>query len=512
MMPDNNPSIDPSALPSIHVADHAVHGLFHLDLDFGSAEWIERTLRETAEQVRAIPVSQLPVRLQLPRAQPGLQSPLWELPSGKGMALDDFYPYARQILGAKAEDATVCVNLRLSSEGVQSLTQVLGGKPRLWQLHLGQAAQKRCGRAAIALQFDNARLFVFRTGVVILDLSWRYVADGDALPASALLEGNYLLSHGNHPGKSPATPADAPAPLDALRLLEVAQALLPESWAKTSPLRANRLLLHTLARLQGSADEEAMIEFGIRLSHRQTTDYRPKQRPLESQVVQPFPYLCHVLAPEGAASVLTTTEAASSFFSNFVRGSGTNTYVPLFVASLHNHLWLLAQTEWLPAQAKSDKRHEVHDLEELYERTVEFRRFFYFPMVSQISLHNAFYERSQQVFKIAERQRFLEQTTHDIAELLKARRGKWIGRISGAVAGFLVGHELLDIVSQSGLPYTMPNLRVWWAETAHATPAVVEPLVRLVERWDVLVFLGSLASALVGYWLAWNFDKSPKGE
>jgi len=154
----------------------------------------------------------------------------------------------------------------------------------------------------------------------------------------------------------------------------------------------------------------------------------------------------------------------------------------------------------------------VHDLEEVYERTVEFRRYFYFPMISQISLHNAFYERSQQVFKIAERQRFLEQTTHDIAELLKARRTKWIGRISGAVAGFLVSHELLDIVSQSGLPGAMPNLRVWFAETAHASPTVIEPLVRLVERWDLIVFFGSLAGALLGYWAAWYFDQSPKAE
>ena len=141
----------------------------------------------------------------------------------------------------------------------------------------------------------------------------------------------------------------------------------------------------------------------------------------------------------------------------------------MFVASLHNHLWLLAQTEWLPARAQSGKRRQIHNLEEVYERAVEFRRFFYFPMVSQISLHNAFYECCEKVFKIMERQRFLEQTTRDIAELLKARRTKWIGRISGAAAGFLVGHELLDIVSQSGLPYTMPNLRVWWVETAEKT-------------------------------------------
>ncbi len=503
------------ARPAVLLADHAVHGLFHLDLGFGSIEKVEDTLREHAEQLQAMRAGDLPARLQLSRPQPRLQQPLWEPFSGNGMALDDFYPYARQILGAKAEEATVCVSLGLGSEGVQALTQIHGGKPRLWRLRLGKAAQERCGRDAIDLQFDNARLFLFRTGVAILDLSWRYGDSGDALPAPVVLEGNYLLSHGNHAVKSPPPPVhdtNEPAPLDALRLLEVAQALLPEECTKTAPLPPNRLLLYSLARVQGGADEEALLELGIRFSHRQTSDYRPKSRPLESHVLQPFPYLCHVLAPEGGASVIATDDAASGFFRNFVPGSGTNTYVPLFVASLHNHLWLLGQTEWLPERSRSDKRHEIHDLEDVYERTVKFRRFFYFPMISQISLHNAFYERSQEVFKIAERQRFLEQTTHDIAELLKARRTKWIGRISGAVAGFLVSHELLDIVSQSGLPGTMPNLRVWLAETAQASPAVIEPMVRLVERWDLVVFLGSLAGGLLGYWAAWYFDKSPKAE
>ncbi|HOI67038.1 MAG TPA: hypothetical protein PLD03_10575 [Thiomonas arsenitoxydans] len=511
MLQANPPSAD-AAPPSLFLADHAIHGLFHLDLDSGRIEGVDKALHMRAEQARAMRAGDLPARIHLPNPQAQSQQSLWEAPSGKGMALDDFYPYARQILGAKAEQTTVCVSLTLSSEGKQALTQVKGGKPRHWRLRLGKAAQERCGRDLIDLQFDKARLYLFRTGVVILDLRWRYVQDGDVLPASVVLEGNYLLSHGNLQGKTPTASDGDPEPLDAHRLLEIAQALLPEEWTEQAPLQPGRRLLYSLARTQGSASEEAILELGIRLSHRQTSDYRPKPQPLESSVLQPFPYLCHVLAPEGTASVIATDPTASDFANNFVCGTGANTYVPLFVSSLHNHLWLLGQTEWLPAQRHGDKRHEVHDLEEVYERTVEFRRYFYFPMISQISLHNAFYERSQQVFKIAERQRFLEQTTHDIAELLKARRTKWIGRISGAVAGFLVSHELLDIVSQSGLPGSMPNLRVWLVETAHASPTVIESLVRLVERWDLIVFFGSLAGALLGYWAAWYFDKSPKAE
>lgn len=514
------------------LADHVVHGLFHVNLDFASTEKLESTLDSYVRAVCAIRASELPTLLQLRDPQPHLQDALWEPHSGRGMALDDFYPYARQILGAKDEDTTVCVNLSLSSEGVQALTQFKGGKPRYWQLFLGNAAQTRCGQETINLAFCKARIFLFRTGVVILDLSWRYGIHQASLPASVVQEGNYLLSHGNYVSKSPTEPKNKtisgaenhtgsqsftapgirPTSLDAQQLLKVAQALLPQSWMNTATLQPNRLLLYSLVRVHGGTDIQTMLELGIRLSHRQTSDYRPNLQSMQSNVLRPFPYLSHVLAPEGAASIIAAEDTTSGFFTNFVNGSGANTYVPLFVMSLHNHLWLLKQTEWLPMRSKGGKRREVHDLEEVYERTVEFRRFFYFPMISQISLHNMFYESSQDVFKIAERQRFLEQTTHDIAELLKARRSKWIGRISGAVAGFLVTHEVLDIISQSGLPWTIPNLHVWLAELLHADPLAIESMVRLAEKWDLVIFLGSLAGAVLGYWAAWYFDKSPKTE
>jgi len=502
------------------VTEHAIHGLFHLDLDIGAVNSIETRLLACAEQAKGLQADDLVERLGLSNPHPLGSQAIWESTGGKGMALDDFYPYARQILGGKAEDATVCINLTLSSPGTQTLAQVKGGKHRYWRLRLGKTAHARCGTETIDLRFGNARLFLFRTGVVILDLCWHYRGDEAGLPESIVIEGNYMLTHGNHPPKNKNmaldSTADDCAPMDAQRLFDIAQALLPTEWTRNSPLQASRLALYSVVRLEDDASEPALLALGVRLSHRQTTDYDPRLQLLEANVLQPFPYLAHCLAPEGAASVVVNRPAASSFVTGFVQDKGANTYVPLFVASLHSHLWLLSQTEWLPARREGgksqDRRHEIHDLEEVYERTVEFRRFFYFPMVSQISQHNAFYARCQEVFKVTERQRFLEQTTHDIAELLKARRTKWIGRVSGAVAGFLVGHEVLDAVSLAGFPGTIPNLRVWMVETAHASPAELDAMIRLVEHWDLIVFFGSVLAALLGLWAAWYFDRAPKGE
>jgi len=329
-------------ISSTKVTEHAIHGLFHLHLDFGAGNVADDRLRACAAQAQGFQVGDLVERLGLSNPpQVGPQA-TWEASEGKGMALDDFYPYARQIMGGRAEDATVCIHLALSSPGTQTLTQIKGGKPRYWRLRLGKAAQARCGTETIDLQFDSARLFLFRTGVVILDLCWHYRSDQDGLPESVVLEGNYLLSHGNYPGKTPESAADDCAPMDAHRLVEIAQALLPQEWVKQAPLQSSRLLLYSVARVRGDISEPSLRMLGVRLSHRQTIDYTPRPQLVDANMLHPFPYLTHVLAPEGAASVITGQSAASGFFDNFVRASGAKTYVPLFVASLHSHLWLLS--------------------------------------------------------------------------------------------------------------------------------------------------------------------------
>ncbi|MGC9185641.1 MAG: hypothetical protein ACP5GC_09370 [Thiomonas sp.] len=510
-MPTQHPdSLEPHPMGQQSLAEHAIHGLFHVNLHGDEAKSAEDELKSLAQAVEAMTIGGVVERLGLPTPQAAQEAALWARSDGKGLALDDFYPHVRQILGAKPDGADVCIVFNQQALACQALSQVLGGKARLWRVPFGAAAQKRCGQTFVDLQFDKARLYIFRTGVVILDWCWHYV--GKDLPAAVALEANYALSHGNYATKVQTSQDGEPQVINAQTLLAMAQALLPPQWADKASLQPGRRTLYSLVKLQHPAEEEELRTLALWFSHRQTTDYRPKPQSTEGGLLQPFPYLVHALVSEGGASVIAPADMASSFVDNFVPGTGANTYLPLYLASLHNHLWLLAQTEVLPSKASSGKRHEVRDLEELYERTVEFRRYFYFPMISQISLHNAFYQRSQDVLKIAERQRFLEQTTHDIAELLKARRTRWIGRISGAVAGFLLSHELLDILSQSGLPGSMPNLRVWFVETANATPAELEPLVRLVERWDLAVFFGSLAGALLGYWAAWFFDRTPKAE
>lgn len=437
---------------SLNISSHAVHGLFYLELDLGRADLVEKTLEARADEALAMPSSAVQEVLQLVKPHPDLRNTLWESSDGKGLALGDFYPHVRQILGEKHDESAapegslICKSLKMTDETCRVLSQLHGGKPRNWRTQLGKAASKRCGQESIDVQFDRARLYLFRTGIVILDLTWHY--HGESLPASVVLEGNYLFSHGQYKTEvQTAQGGDKPI-IDADGLRVIAQALLPKQWGESTQLMAGRLQLYTLAKVEDAASEENLRQLAIWLSHRQTKDYTPSESLVGDDALLTFPYLCHAVALEGAASVIANSPMASDFVKTFVLGTGANTYVPLYVTNLHNHLWLLSQAKWLPSRRHGGERHEARSLESLYERMVEFRRYFYHPLVSQITLHNVFFQRCQDKFKINERQQLLEQTASDNAEIVKARNSLWFKHISSALAVLLAIPQLLDIFSK----------------------------------------------------------------
>jgi hypothetical protein len=496
------------------VCEHLVHAFF--PLSFGSTDQASRPtklLEAWAKRVEALSVAGLSAQLGWePDDAHTLQNPAWvAMEAGRSLALGDFYGHMRQIVGKQDDDPGVCrsfaLNTPLLSRFKNDRNRV---QKRLLSITLGEAAAARCGFASMTACIDDARLFAFRTGIAILDLSWHYEVEGP-LSIGCVLEGNYLLSHDNHPGHNKHDVA--PDRLDPARLHDIALALLPAELRGRGLLHLDRRILYSMVRLDTPVDADTARVLATWLSHRQTTDYHPPAALEGEGLWQPFPYLCHASAPEGGASVIFDAGQTSGFVQNFVKGSGNNTYIPLFVSSLHNHFWLLNQTDWIPAhRRKAGGRAETEELERLYEQTVEFRRYFYFPMVSQISLHNTFYEHWQDTLHIAQRLRFVEQTARDVAELIKTRRTRWLGRVSGAVAGFLLTHEILELLSTTGLSGSIPDLRVWLAILPHAPPPVLENMIALVERWEMVIFFGSVAGALVGLWLSWNFGAQDKKE
>jgi hypothetical protein len=458
---------------------------------------------------------------------------VWQLQDkGEGLSLGDFYPYIRQIIGGdESNQLKLCTFFRLATP--QILSQVKGGKKRLFTLDLksGSAAQRRCGVNALGFQFDNARVFVFRSGIVILDLSWHYekqnnVEENNAeesdedkkrLKVNAVLEGNYLLSHDNHRskhGKDQTSINDEESHgMTAQRLRDIAEALLPKIGDFVPEIHADRRILYSLVEISKEVKAEQLSQISIWLSHRNTSDYMPSKNIVEHDLLQPFPYLCHAASIEGGASVICQASMESEYIEHFISGSASKAYLPLFIASLHSHFWLLNQTQWIPAgRSKSNSREESEGMDSVFEDTVGFRRNFHFPLVSQISLYNRFHAHWQEALKIPERIRFQEQTARDVSELLKTRRTRWIGRFSGAVGGFLITHEVMEIVSKNGFIGAVPDMRVWLVDVAFKSHDEIEHMVSLVENWEYAIFVGSLVGAAFGFLLSFWFDKVVKKE
>lgn len=486
---------------------HQIHGLF--PFAFSDA----KNHRDILEKARESVLSWTPESLSLTQTTQILSAsnaapdqPVWQTYPGKGVAIDDLYLFAQQILGGAAENfPLLCAPFDLAQSAL--LSQRKGGKPRLWTLSLSASAQKRCGRESLTVQVDRARLYLFRTGIGILDLSWHYQG---ATQTTEILEGNYTLSHGQYQRAAKGADASENTAMDPDTLRLLAEKLAGPLLKDSEPMQSDRRVLYSIVQIP-EEDSQDLALLTTHLSHRQSTDYLPSLDMIQSTVWSPFPYLCHGASLEGGASVMRNTATASDFGKNFVAGTGANTYLPLAIATLHSHFWLLNRTQWIPARrCREGSRSEKEGVEDIFSMTVEYRRYFHYPIVSQISLHNRFYHLWQEALQIPERISFQEQTAKDVAELLSNHRTRWIGRISGAVGGFLLTHELLEALSTSGLSFAMPDMRVWFVETANKSQIVMRPMVELVEHWELTIFLGSLLGGLLGLWLTWNFDTSFK--
>lgn len=496
------------------VGEHLIHGFFPLTFsEVGNESKPEAMLNVWTTSVLGLHVADISKRLSWePDDANTLQQPAWALMKvDKGLVLKDFYPHVRQILGKGHGEPFLCQSFVLNTP---VLSRFKGNnnrlQKRLLEINLRQAAAKRCGLASLCACIDGARLFSFRTGVAILELFWYYEVDGE-LSFGTVLEGNYFLSHDNHSQSN--KPETQLHQLNSQNLRTIAQALLPDLPGKRCFLHPDRRILYSAVKLNQDVDDETLQALATWLSQRQTTDYQPSLETHRDSIWQPFRSLCHASALDGGASVIFDARQVSGFVQSFVRGTNHNLYIPLFVTSLHNHFWLINQTEWIPTRrGQAGSRAETENLEHLYEQTVEFRRYFYFPIVSQITLHNTFYKRWQDTLRISERLHFVEQTARDVAELIKTRRIRWLRRISGAAGGFLLTHELLEFLSASGLPGSIPNMRLWFVKYFSAAPEVREHMMEIVEHWEIGIFLGSLIGALLGLWISWNFGTQSNHE
>jgi hypothetical protein len=299
-------------------------------------------------------------------------------------------------------------------------------------------------------------------------------------------------------------------------LRDIASEIIPPFENNRVRLLPERRILYSLARFVSEKDaaiddtalETEMRLIATRLSHRQTSAYRPSSVLTESSTLAPFPYICHAATIEGGASVIFANEDAPETILQFLKSNGPNTYVPIYISELHAHLWLLNQAELLPRRpGRRGGLSENKSLAELGEATVEFRRFFYAPIISQLSLHNAYHDLWQKALRIPERTRWIEDTADKTAKLLSERRLKRLAIFSGAIGGFLISREIMEALSTSGLPWSLPHLYEWTALLRSPNPEAIESVLYRVHQWDLATLCVEIAGSTFGCLLSLFFNK-----
>lgn len=499
--------------------------LMLLPVTFNSASKLDqfacRQLDEFIQKkIKSIPAGDLSEKIaaRFPSMGTPKTNQLWEdLP---GDATEDFHPFIQQIASIPKDSQTTDIRfarpLQMAQEDL--ISQVKGGKPRYFQLKLGQAAAKRCGKNFLLFQFLAPSLYGFASGTAILVLEWQYLGGKNAkVFASDIIEGNYAISH---PPRNRSKPnadvshisdgSDSEVAFEVLDFMTLAMSLLPHELSEN--ISSGRRILYTALRIAPSDSPTAEADLSLlahRIAHRQTFDYRPAPERITLGQLRPFANVRHTATIEGGCTLVEADNSAPEALKGLIRDRIRNTYLPLVLVSYHAYFWLLNQTQALPHSSASNSRHrELEHLETLQERALNFRRIFHFTSASQISQHNEFHALWQDALMIDQQLEALAALSEAAYSMVQEKRVRVFGYLSGGVGGLLLGKELIDIIRDK----VTTNLYEWQRMLLEASTNPDEALLQRInetvhqaELWEWITIYGAGAGLVLGALAAWRF-------
>ena len=269
--------------------------------------------------------------------------------------------------------------------------------------------------------------------------------------------------------------------MDPFRLSDLAHGLLEPLGLE---LRKNsRLFTYCYAKLPDGADTST----GAYLSFRMARHYDENYRLEDVKVLQPFENVWHATEFEGASTV------AAGEIGLFAVKDPANavqaTYLPQVIAAYYEHVILLRLANSAVASAGADQR---ESLRRLQEEHLMFRLRNSLPVVSQLSLHNAFYGAlclsleipllSRKVSEdVAAAARLLETRHLARAEISAHRRERRAavlqGLLSGAV-GFLTCLALIRELAEMSEKFAHGDIPIW-----RSTALISAVIVALLLAW-----------------------------
>jgi hypothetical protein len=161
----------------------------------------------------------------------------------------------------------------------------------------------------------------------------------------------------------------------------------------------DRIFAYSFARFGEHVSPQDADRFGLHLARHYTTDYAVSSSPGGLAYVRDFKTVGHVMAMEGAATIVAPDEEGTvlpDFLRDFATATLQKHYVPIALLACHEHMFLVDKTTesnfWPDIRDNQGQPtvaiNDVRRLQALREASLEFRLAFRFSQVSVITMHN----------------------------------------------------------------------------------------------------------------------------
>lgn len=174
----------------------------------------------------------------------------------------------------------------------------------------------------------------------------------------------------------------------------------------------SRFFTYVYATLPAGSDPDALSDAAWRLSRHYSARYSVEPGWPGTELYAPFPDIRHALSLEGAATV--ASEASDFVANGGLLGRFGNCYLPLATLAYHEHAYLLdIAQEAARVPFGDDAAAQAQGLRQMTDRFLRFRLRYRLPLASDITMHNAFYEKMRRALQLEALETKLAQ---DVAE------------------------------------------------------------------------------------------------
>jgi hypothetical protein len=348
----------------------------------------------------------------------------------------------------------------------------------------------------LTIEAFDLTLFETRKGLMQVRLRFSPLDNGQPLTAIELLEAVYALSRFNSfRWVSAAQNHETVGPEFTLGTLM--RSLCFDKLGASHP--SGRVFTYWVTRFDASLTVDEADLFALYAARHYTTDYQISPGIEGVRRVRDFITVGHALALEGGATVIAPPPDGKlpDFLKTFKANAVHANYLPILTLALHEHGFLVEKTSTALLTAQQRMKPELvrAAFAALARASLDFRIFFRYTEVSEITMHNAFnralrdvlgLDRMQAEFSgdVAEISAFLErQALRERAEVEHHRSTRFwfLGVIgTGILAALSVGTLLTQVMKNRGMFF-----EAW-----------EHPLVALQSK-EAPEFIGLLAGLLV---------------